>query len=77
MILPAPRLSFLTVLIEISTHGLCLPRNLNASYIFDCFSFGPVAFSRAYINFRSTGDIIKFRDQYDGFTFKDSRGAWV
>lgn len=38
------------------------------------YSFGPVSFSRAYINFKNRDDIIKFRDQFDGYCFVDSRG---
>ena len=38
------------------------------------YSFGPMSFSRAYINFKNRDDIIKFRDQLDGYCFLDSRG---
>lgn len=38
-------------------------------------SFGPLSFSRAYINFKNRDDIIKFRDQFDGYCFVDSRGV--
>ncbi|KAK3744773.1 hypothetical protein QZH41_013314, partial [Actinostola sp. cb2023] len=37
-------------------------------------SFDPVLFSRAYINFTNPDDIIKFRDEFDGFVFTDDRG---
>ncbi|XP_048588656.1 regulator of nonsense transcripts 3B isoform X2 [Nematostella vectensis] len=37
-------------------------------------SFGPVLFSRAYINFKNQEDIIKFRDQFDGSSFFDNKG---
>ena len=37
-------------------------------------SFGPLSFSRAYINFKNRDDIIKFRDQFDGYCFVDGRG---
>ena len=38
------------------------------------YSFGPMSFTRAYINFKNRDDIIKFRDQFDGYCFVDSRG---
>lgn len=37
-------------------------------------SFGPMCFSRAYINFKNRDDIVNFRDQYDGYRFVDNRG---
>ncbi|EDO29814.1 predicted protein, partial [Nematostella vectensis] len=40
-------------------------------------SFGPVLFSRAYINFKNQEDIIKFRDQFDGSSFFDNKGKKV
>ena len=38
------------------------------------YSFGPMSFTRAYISFKNRDDIIKFRDQFDGYCFVDSRG---
>ncbi|XP_068733885.1 regulator of nonsense transcripts 3B-like [Montipora capricornis] len=38
-------------------------------------SFGPMSFSRAYINFKNRDDIVKFRDQFDGYCFVDNRGV--
>ncbi|KAG0710420.1 Regulator of nonsense transcripts 3A [Chionoecetes opilio] len=46
----------------------------------DYFSFcpadnnlGPNAFTRAYINFRSSTDIFTFRDKFDGYVFVDQK----
>ncbi|CAH3184993.1 unnamed protein product, partial [Porites evermanni] len=39
-------------------------------------SFGPISFARAYINFKNRDDIIKFRDQFDGYRFVNSKGIF-
>lgn len=44
-------------------------------FLLSLYSFGPISFSRAYINFKNRDDIIKFRDQFDGYCFVDSRGT--
>lgn len=38
-------------------------------------SFGPISFARAYINFKNRDDIVKFRDQFDGYRFVNSKGV--
>ncbi|XP_043987995.1 regulator of nonsense transcripts 3A isoform X3 [Gambusia affinis] len=37
-------------------------------------SLYPHLFSRAYINFKSTEDILLFRDRFDGYVFIDNKG---
>ena len=41
------------------------------------FSFSPVPFSRAYINFKNPKDIINFKETLDGYVFTDSKGMIV
>ncbi|XP_073676777.1 regulator of nonsense transcripts 3B [Garra rufa] len=37
-------------------------------------SLFPHLFARAYLNFKNQGDIVLFRDRFDGYVFIDSRG---
>ncbi|KAM4559128.1 regulator of nonsense transcripts 3A isoform 2-T2 [Odontesthes bonariensis] len=37
-------------------------------------SLSPHLFSRAYINFKNTEDILLFRDRFDGYVFIDNKG---
>uniref|UniRef100_A0A0P4W7Z5 UPF3 domain-containing protein n=1 Tax=Scylla olivacea TaxID=85551 RepID=A0A0P4W7Z5_SCYOL len=37
-------------------------------------SLGPNAFTRAYINFKSSSEIFNFRDKFDGYVFVDQKG---
>jgi hypothetical protein len=38
------------------------------------FSFSPVPFSRAYINFKHSKDILNFKEKLDGYVFTDGKG---
>ena len=38
------------------------------------FSFSPVPFSRAYINFKNPKDILNFKEKLDGYVFTDMKG---
>ncbi|XP_055726936.1 regulator of nonsense transcripts 3A isoform X4 [Salvelinus fontinalis] len=39
-------------------------------------SLYPHLFSRVYINFRNSEDILLFRDRFDGYVFIDNKGVW-
>ncbi|CAB4038169.1 regulator of nonsense transcripts 3A, partial [Paramuricea clavata] len=37
-------------------------------------SFSPIPFSRAYINFKHSVDILNFKEKLDGYVFTDGKG---
>ncbi|KAM4560903.1 regulator of nonsense transcripts 3A isoform 3-T3 [Fundulus diaphanus] len=58
-----------------------LEEHLSPLPSYDYFEFFPAdqslyphLFSRAYINFKSTEDILLFRDRFDGYVFIDNKG---
>ncbi|KAK5607379.1 regulator of nonsense transcription [Crenichthys baileyi] len=58
-----------------------LEEHLSPLPSYDYFEFFPAVqslyphlFSRAYINFKSTEDILLFRDRFDGYVFIDNKG---